>query len=176
MFILERTDMGVTPQTLLKLLDHAEIFLKANKNFEKCEIIEEIDLQDGNPVAQVYSCQFRPPAAFIAGRVLVDAKYTITDEMMCLMSSEGNDKELEIYLQEKAHELKGMSPAFCRLTALKFFPVLDHDQNVVGTSVIMAAQFDYGGSIPKWFINKAAPQNILSFYEEFISMSRNQID
>ena len=50
MFILERTDMGVTPDQILKLLANADVFLKANSNLKKCEIIEDIDLGDGNPV------------------------------------------------------------------------------------------------------------------------------
>ena len=50
MFILERTDMGVTPDQILKLLSNADVFLKANTNLKQCEIIEEIDLNDQNPV------------------------------------------------------------------------------------------------------------------------------
>ena len=164
--------MGVTPQQLLKLLENADVFLKANNNLRKCEIIDEIDLLDENPVAQVYSCLFDSPAAFIDGRIFVDVKYTIADELTCLMSSEGNDKEREVFMQQVGKHIKGMSLAFCRLTGLKMYPVLDHNQCVIGTKGVFITQFDYGGSIPKWLVLKQSPQNILSFYEEFIKMAR----
>ncbi len=164
--------MGVTPDQLLKLLERADVFLRADINLKKCELIEEIDLQDGNPLVEIYSCLFNSPASFVAGRFFVDVKYTWKDEMMSLCTSDGNDHYKEQFLKEKSKEIKGMSPAFCRLTGFKFFPVTDHEQRVVGTKVVLAAQFDYGGSIPKWLINKMAPSNILSFYEQFIRMGQ----
>ena len=88
------------------------------------------------------------------------------------MSSEGNDKERQIFMQQKGNQIKGMSPAFCKLTGLKLYPVVDHNQTVIGTKGVFVTQFDYGGSIPKWLIMKQSPQNILSFYEEFIKMAR----
>jgi hypothetical protein len=49
MFILERTDIGVTPEQILRVLSHIKNFTKANKNLKTCNIIEEVDLRDGNP-------------------------------------------------------------------------------------------------------------------------------
>jgi|LauGreDrversion4_2_1035121.scaffolds.fasta_scaffold498021_1 hypothetical protein len=49
MFILERTDMGVTPEQILRVLSNIKNFTKANKNLKTCNIIEEVDLGDGNP-------------------------------------------------------------------------------------------------------------------------------
>ncbi len=57
----------------------------------------------------------------------MDVKYTITDEMLCLMSSEGNDKEREEFMEKTGKNIKGMSLAFCRLTGLKLYPVFDHN-------------------------------------------------
>ncbi len=88
------------------------------------------------------------------------------------MSSEGNDKEREEFMEKTGKNIKGMSLAFCRLTGLKLYPVFDHNQSVVGTKGVFVTQFDYGGSIPKWLIMKQSPQNILSFYEEFIKMAK----
>ena len=87
MFIIERTDMGVTPQQILKVLNHIKNFTKANKHLKECDVIEEIDLKDGDPVVQIYSSVIKPPSSFIAERLFIDAKYIWTEEMMCLMSS-----------------------------------------------------------------------------------------
>ena len=90
MFILERTDMGVTPQQILRVLGHIKNFTKANKNLKECVILDEVDLRDGDPIVQIYGSIIKPPSALIAGRFFVDAKYLWTGDMMCLMSSEGN--------------------------------------------------------------------------------------
>jgi hypothetical protein len=50
MFILERTDMGVKPQQLLGVLSHIKNITKANKHLKDCDVIEEMDLLDGDPV------------------------------------------------------------------------------------------------------------------------------
>jgi hypothetical protein len=94
MFIIERTDMGVTPQQILKVLNHIKNITKANKHLKECDVIEEIDLGDGDPVVQIYSSVIKPPSAFIAERLFIDAKYIWTQEMMCLMSSQGNERVL----------------------------------------------------------------------------------
>jgi len=43
------------------------------------------------------------------------------------MSSEGNDKEREEFMEKTGKNIKGMSLAFCRLTGLKLYPVFDHN-------------------------------------------------
>ena len=45
--------------------------------------------------------------------------------MMCLMSSQGNDKVREDYVDQKGKELKGASHAFCKISGFKFTPVYD---------------------------------------------------
>ena len=50
MFIIERTDMGVTPRQILNVLNHIKNFTKANKHLKECDVIEELDLMDGDPV------------------------------------------------------------------------------------------------------------------------------
>jgi hypothetical protein len=50
MFILERTDMGVTPKQLLGVLSHIKNITKANKHLKDCDVIEEMDLLDGDPL------------------------------------------------------------------------------------------------------------------------------
>lgn len=149
--------MGVTPDQLFKLLYHIDVFMKANANLKSSAIFDEIDLKDGNPVVQVYCCLFNSPAPFVDGRIFFDVKYLLPEEAVCLMSSEGNDKEREDFMQSKGKHIKGMSLAFCRLTGLKFYPVLDHNQRVIGTKGVFVTKFDYGGSIPKWAINKQQP-------------------
>ncbi len=42
--------MGVTPQQLLQVLNHIKNVTKANKHLKDCEVLEEMDLLDGDPV------------------------------------------------------------------------------------------------------------------------------
>ncbi len=115
----------------------------------------------------------KPPSAFIAGRIFIDAKYIWTEEMMCLMSSEGNERERAIYVEQNAKEVKGMSHAFCKISGFKFTPVFDDDQKaVIGTSVVFQNESDFGGSMPKWVIQKFTPAGIYEFYEELIAETK----
>jgi hypothetical protein len=138
LFILERTDFGVTPEQFMQVMIHIYNFTKVNKNMKKCELIEEIDLCDKDPTVQIYSSFIKPRSAFIAGRIFVDAKYIWSNENLCIMSSEGNQQEREQYFQENANEIKGMSDAFCYISGFKFTPVFDDKQTtkVIGTSVV----------------------------------------
>jgi hypothetical protein len=43
------------------------------------------------------------------------------------MSSEGNERELEGYINRNPKEMKGKSNAFCKISGFKFTPVVDKD-------------------------------------------------
>ncbi len=109
------------------MLGHIKNFTKANKNLKECVILDEVDLRDGDPIVQIYSSIIKPPSALITGRVFVDAKYIWTGDMMCLMSSEGNEKERSQFLDRNSKAVRGMTNAFCKISGFKFTPVLDKD-------------------------------------------------
>jgi hypothetical protein len=125
LFILERTDMGITPAQIMKVLDHVKDYNQANKNIKRCDLIAEYDMQDGRPKVEVYSSIIKPPSAFISGRVFVDAKYIYPEELLCIMSSEGNLGEREQYMKDNAVEFKGFSIAHCNISGFKFEPYYD---------------------------------------------------
>ena len=92
--------------------------------------------------------------------------------MLCIMSSEGNEKIREEYLKQP--EFKGYSIAHCNISGFKFAPVYDTQDptKIVGTSVVFMSESDFGGSMPKWFIQKFTPGGLYDFYEELISATK----
>jgi hypothetical protein len=177
LFILERTDMGITPSQIMKVLDHIKDFNQANKNIKRCDLIAQVDFRDDKPKVEVYSSIVKPPNAFIAGRVFVDAKYLYPDELLCIMSSEGNKMERQQYMEENAAEFKGFSIAHCNISGFKFSPFYDKNDTslITGTSVVFMSESDFGGSMPKWFLQKFTPGGLFDFYEDLIDKTRKTI-
>lgn len=75
LFILERTDMGITPAQLMNVVRHVVNYTRANKNLKKVELIREEDIHDGNPPIETFATYIKSPAAFVAERIFVDSKY-----------------------------------------------------------------------------------------------------
>ena len=46
-------------------------------------------------------------------------------------------------------------------------------KKVIGTSVVFVSESDFGGSVPKWLIQKLAPQGLSDFYEDLVVDVRN---
>jgi hypothetical protein len=75
LFILERTDMGITPAQLMRVVRHVVNYTKANKNLKRCDVIGELDIKDGNPPIETFATYIKSPAAFVAPRIFIDSKY-----------------------------------------------------------------------------------------------------
>ena len=103
----------------------------------------------------------------------MDAKYLYPDELLCIMSSEGNERIREEYM--KSPEFKGFSIAHCNISGFKFAPVYeteDSSSKIIGTSMVFMSESDFGGSMPKWFIQKFTPGGLYDFYEELIAATK----
>ena len=74
----------------------------------------------------------------------------------------------------KLPEFKKYSIAHCNISGFKFAPVYDtHDANlIVGTSVVFMSESDFGGSMPKWFIQKFTPGGLFDSYESLIAATK----
>ncbi len=74
----------------------------------------------------------------------------------------------------KLPEFKKYSIAHCNISGFKFAPVYDtQDANlIVGTSVVFMSESDFGGSMPKWFIQKFTPGGLFDSYEGLIASTK----
>ena len=90
------------------------------------------------------------------------------------MSSEGNEQVRDEYVEKNPKAVKGLSFAYSTISGFKFIPVYDPKDStkVVGTSVIFLNQSDFGGSFPKWVLQKFAPAGICEFYEDLLNEAR----
>ena len=88
MFILERTDYGVTPADFLRVLEKVECYGKANSNIKHIDLITVEDLGlDGIRPVEVYASYIKAPSAFISGRILFDAKFIFKNENLVIITS-----------------------------------------------------------------------------------------
>ena len=110
-----------------------------------------------------------PPSAFIAGRIFLVANYRYPEHSIIISSSRGNQRYLDEYLGAGKHE--GKTPADNRFSGHQYTPIYDllDPSKVVGTRVTFVNESDFGGSFPKWILQKFAPPGLNDFYEDLIN-------
>ena len=171
LFILERTDYGVKPADFMRVLEKVEYYAKANSNLKGIDLITVEDLQDNGltrPV-EVYASYIKAPNAFISGRIIFDAKFIFPKEDLVIFTSDGNEDVARAYLETHQNEVKGLAQANTNMSGFKFFPVMNEaNTEIVGTRVYFLNESDFGGSMPKWFLQKFTPGGIHEFYEDLI--------
>ncbi len=150
LFVLERTDMGVTPAQCLQVMLSLDNYARCGTNVKKIELLSTERLRD-MPV-EIYCTFIKAPNAFIAERIFFDAKYIWPEENLVIMSSLGNANYRENYCTEHARDIRGVAHASTNISGFKWSPVLDSAGEVVGTSVVFLNESDFGGSMPKWFV------------------------
>jgi hypothetical protein len=57
------------------------------------------------------------------------------------------------------------------MSGMRFFPIYDplDASNVIGTHSFFVSQSDFGGSIPKWLVNKMAAGGVHEFFDACIT-------
>lgn len=94
-YFLERTDYGVHPSQMYRLLERVMIFIRVNRQAQRYDVIAEETASDGSLI-EVYA-YWKKRNAFVQGRIYYDAKYMLPDENLCIISSHGNDKWREAF-------------------------------------------------------------------------------
>jgi hypothetical protein len=116
----------------------------------------------------------RPPTFLISDRMMIDAKYVWKEEGVVIVSSLGCEKEKEEYC--RTHDLRGLEIAVNVLSAMQFTPVykdpLDETSEIIGTRTIFVNESDFGGSIPKWLVQKFLPKSMHEMYEDVVATTR----
>jgi hypothetical protein len=126
MFILERTDYGMSPADFLRVLQKVEYYSKANSNIKNIDLITVEDLGiEGMPPVEVYASYIKAPNAFIAGRIIFDSKYIFTNENLVIFTSKGNDEVAKDYLESRIHDVKGLAQGHTNVSGFKFYPIFD---------------------------------------------------
>lgn len=111
LFILERTDLGVAPADFLRILEKTERYAKANSNINGIDMITVEDLQNKGvtmPV-EVYASYIKAPNAFIAGRIIFDAKFIFPEDSLVIFTSDGNDGYAKEYFATHQSQVKGLA-------------------------------------------------------------------
>jgi hypothetical protein len=142
LFIVERTDYGIKPDDFLRILDKVDYYKKANVNLKEIDVITVEDLQDKGitkPV-EVYASYIKAPNAFIAGRIIFDAKFIYPSENLVIFTSEGNEEVGREYMEKHPDMVKGLALAKTNLSGFKFYPILNDSGEVVGTRVVFLSE------------------------------------
>ena len=174
LFILERHDYGMTPKSYTDFQVSIAQFCKANRLVKGVDVIEAIN--DPNLITnyELFAMFIKSPTILIADRVMFDAKYVWNDEAVVIVSSLGCEKERDEYC--RTHDLRGLEIAVNILSAMKFIPIYenpdDPTSNVIGTTTVFVNESDFGGSIPKWLVQKFLPMSIHEMYEDVVVTTR----
>ena len=66
-----------------------------------------------------------------------------------------------------------MELAVNNISAFKFFPIHEKPEDpttpVIGTRTIFVNESDFGGSIPKWLVQKLVPRSIHDLFEDVVN-------
>ncbi len=106
------------------------------------------------------------PGAFIAGRIFIAANYQFPDHSIVISSFKGMEKYLENYMAAGLNE--GKTPAYNRFSGHHYSPLIENGV-VVGTKVVFVNESDFGGSFPKWILQKFSPSGLNDMYEDLIA-------
>jgi hypothetical protein len=174
LFILERFDLGVAPKVFCDLQERIQDFCKANRMVKHVDVIQS----GGSGLLrnfELYAMHIKSPSFLVADRFFIDAKYLFPDESMVIVSSHGCDKEKHEYYE--THDLKGMELAVNNISAFKFFPIYetsgDPASPIIGSQTIFVNESDFGGSIPKWLVQKLVPMSIHDLFEDVVVATKN---
>jgi hypothetical protein len=149
-------------------------FCKANRLVSGIDVIEAIDDPAIIKNYELYAMFIKSPTFLIADRVMIDAKYVWKEDCVVIVSSLGCEPEMEEYC--RTHDLKGLELAQNILSAMKFFPIYevpeDETSRIIGTRTIFVNESDFGGSVPKWLVQKFLPKSIHEMYDDVVVTTR----
>ena len=86
--------------------------------------MEQIAEEDGTVI---FAQHLIPPTRFLGERLYVDANYMFEfpekDEYMMIVSSDGNERFLQDYLNSNVEECKDITVAYCHISAHYLKPI-----------------------------------------------------
>lgn len=89
---------------------------EANKNTRSCKRIDIIHVEkDSDCEIEIFANLVLSPTMLIAGRLFIDAKYLFRSENLVIMSSRGNQKYAQDYMNST--DLEGHTLASCVISA-----------------------------------------------------------
>lgn len=168
LFILERDDFGMTPGAYMDFQVSIKEFCKANRLVSHVEVVEAIADNGYLRNFEVYAMYVKSPTFLISDRLFFDSKYILKDEAMVLVSSEGYEKERDEYFAK--NDTRKYEHAVNNISAMKFFPIFDpvDKEKIIGTKTIFVNESDFGGSIPKWLVQKFVPKSIHELFDDVV--------
>lgn len=174
LFILERVDYGMTPRAYTDFQVTIRDFCTANRLVKSVDVIEAIDDPAIIKNYELFAMFIKSPTFLISDRIMIDAKYVWKEDCVVIVSSLGCEVEKEEYC--RTHDLRGLELAVNVLSAMKFFPVFkdpeDETSEIIGTRTIFVNESDFGGSVPKWLVQKFLPKSIHEMYEDVVVTTR----
>ena len=176
LFILERIDMGMTPRLFFDFQVSIMEFCKANRLVSKVDVIEAMNNETITNY-ELYAMYIKSPTFLISDRLMVDAKYIFEDSLSVIVSSIGCEAEKEEYC--RTHDIKGIEHAVNVISAMRFFPIYENPDDVtskvIGTTSIFVNESDFGGSIPKWLVQKFVPKSIHELFDDVVITTQKMI-
>ena len=165
---MEREVIGILPEHFMKMFEDPIKSIRTNRRINKVELLATEELENGTRCTVIAS-HMLPPSAFISGRIFIGANYLYPEHSIVISSSRGNDRYQHDYLAAGRNE--GKTPANNRFSGHWYQPLLDplDPTKVLGTKIIFVNESDFGGSFPKWIVQKLAPPGLNDFYEDLIS-------
>ena len=119
---------------------------------------------------ELYAMHIKSPSFHVADRIFIDGKYIFPGENMVIVSSHGCEKEKQDYYE--SNDLQGMELAVNNISAFKFYPIYQDPEDpaspVIGTHTIFVNESDFGGSIPKWMVQKLVPMSMHDLFEDVV--------
>ena len=94
---------------------------------------------------------------------------------MVIVSSDGNEKYRQEYLNSDPKAFKDITVAYCHLAAHYLKPLYDENDKAkcIGTKVFYVIATNFGGSIPQWITRKIAPKALFDSYEAFAKEAKS---
>ena len=126
---------------------------------------------------ELYAMHIKSPSFLVADRIFIDGKYIFPGENMVIVSSHGCEKEKQDYYE--SNDLQGMELAVNNISAFKFYPIYQDPEDpaspVIGTQTIFVNESDFGGSIPKWLVQRLVPMSIHDLFDDVVMATKAQV-
>ena len=96
-------------------------------------------------------------------------------EKVIVMSSVGNEAVREEYRKAHPKEAASWVDAINYMSGMRFSAIYDSKDptKVIGIHSFFVSQSDFGGSVPKWLVNKMAAKGVHEFFDACITGASN---